>query len=244
MSINDMTSDLKKGIEDWLSGHPSRSKRTLKVRTNIGYQTITDILQGERNASLETVLAIIPSIFSYDEEFQFLKKHVPGFEKHFERLGLKEHNSTNSYGIQQAFKDEQNFVILTLAAARGTTKEEIQTLFDETGIAKLNYLLDSGILRQVNGRIKSVKEHFYHIDAETVLTIMKHFINLFDKEGVGQPGRFCRIRTDNVSDSDKLKIHDTLRECYEKISKIAADSIGNNVIYAGVVMSVLSEEEK
>lgn len=241
MAVNEMTSDLIIAMDKWLKGHKSRTKRSLQVRTKLGYQTITDILQGERNASFETVFAILPTIFGYDEELAFLKKHVPGFEKHFKKLGHHENDTINSYDIQQAFRDEQNFVILTLAAGRGTTTEEIKGLFDEIGLIKLNYLLNSGILRQINGRIKSVKEYFYHIDVETVLTMMKHFTNLFYKEGIGQPGYFCKVRTDNISDGDKNKIHDILRECFERISTIAVNSNGENVFYTGMVMSILSE---
>lgn len=242
MSINEMTSDLKEVMEKWLEGHNKRSRRSIQIRSKVGYQTISDILQGERNASLETVLAILPVVCSHEEELTFLKQHLPGFERHFKNLGPSDSDITNSFEFNQALKDEQNFIIITLALGVGTTEEDVRSMFDEIGVVKLNYLINCGFLCHINGRIKAVKKYFFHNDAETVLTLMNHFIKFFDREGIGKPGRFCRIRTDNISDEGKIQIHDILRECYEKISTIATNCTGNNVFYTGLIMSMIHEE--
>lgn len=77
-----MTKELAESMKAWLDSHPARSRRSLHKKTFLGYQTISDLLSLQRNASLETVFRILPVICTYEEELVFLKKHVPSFNRY------------------------------------------------------------------------------------------------------------------------------------------------------------------
>lgn len=240
--VNVMTNDLAELMKNWLDKVGHRNRESLRRLTGVSYSTLTRIIQKECNASLDVVLAIVTSILDKNDLLEFLKNHLPEIFDVFKGFGSPESDASRE--INEALRSRDGFIILTMAATVGTTREAIQLRLGGLGLDRLDELIDLHIVEEVQGVIRSKQREFLVLNPDTLLAEIKLMAEIFDKDRIGQVGAMAYVETASVDTAALEEIHMIYREAQAKVTRIARQSQGPHVVYAGLILNTLNGETK
>ena len=144
-------------------------------------------------------------------------------------------------------------IMLWASSSAGTTREEIQTEYGNTGIKMLEELLAKNILKEAQGVIrltavdKDTKITFDHNTLKQILinSLKEHY----SVEFLGLTDNWISYQMDSVEDVSKAlkRIHPIMQDTYRKIDAVFSEFKGNNKgnrkIFIGMVADSLHKNK-
>lgn len=123
----------------------------------------------------------------------------------------------------------------------GTTREAIKELLGTFGENKLEILLETDILKEINGKVKTVLEDFGFIDADTILEQIKNGVDLFSKKKLGNYGVLAGLQSEGLSELGLKRIHQVIKKAEMDVANLKKDpeNRGNHAAYIAFLMNTL-----
>ncbi|SMF69002.1 hypothetical protein [Pseudobacteriovorax antillogorgiicola] len=206
--------DVADAISSYVEAHPSRSLRTLSRRSGVSYSTIRRIVQkdvGEPSVE-KTILPILGVFLNLKEIYSILEKNnqpMASFIRPF--VGFEKKPTLDLCDLDQQ-------IILEATGKQGTTRERIETLHGQlTGAGRLEYLLETGLLQEIDGKIKA--KNLYLSNPKVVLSHIEMSARNFDIENIGR-GSFYNHFIGSMSEQDFLKIKQLGKAFVDEIARV------------------------
>lgn len=215
------------------------------MRSGVSYTTVRRAAQGEQSLSLQMTIMIGDLIFDRTKLKEIISTHFPEFSK----------VAFNNYWQQpenEAYYDfvtsKEHFPILMLASNEGgTTREEILLTFGIKAELPTDQLLESGLLKEINGRINLCQNSVGVTSKKIARSNIEIMLDL------------CNPQNESINDASQaftytqgLNVEGVraacaiLREADEKLYKLLSDSKyhGNVLWFSGILSNVLINGEK
>ena len=240
-----MIPDLQKIVRAYLDDGRGRTVQSVAARSGVSASTIRRIAQGEiKETSLANAIAILKVTASPSESFAFLKAHFPETGKYFERVskvaGITEQVGE---GLERALYDGEQFTIISLASTPGgTTTKQVTSVLGSAAEAKLEDLLDLGILTLEGDRFHTAQPEFAPTDNTNLLAQIGHCSRFIRNEHQGQQKQHCAVRTNGVSREGQVKIHAILQKALEDAGEAIAQHPGSVPIFLTALMGTFVTE--
>ncbi len=229
---------IKEVIRCWLDENNRRSLTHIVKKSGLSYSTVRRLAEGEREPQQGTVISALSAIMSLDEVNKILRPYYPNLAK------LAAHDPRSSKKYEFLEKGEGDFEwqgydpwILALASTpQGVSKFILLRKFGEICEPRIESLLNRGVLREINGRIKTSSENILDPSPASVLNRIRVFVENFDTNKVGD-GAFYSYKSFALDEDQIQEILDIKREEERKINEvISRRSAHPNKVY--VISSV------
>ncbi len=237
-----MLADLKALINTWMGERSTRNLSLLSRQSGVPYPTLRRVYQQENSPTLETVLAILNIVAPTEGALEFLGQHFPSVGSWVGKLVHGYDAKISSGDFNEELRDRISFAIITLASAGGTTFEAIDSMFGEYGLNKLRRLLEMEAIHERDGKLRCRYDSFSVIDPRIVLEQIKHTVELFDMNQIGQPAVTAQLHTDGLSDSGVQELSRCMQEFEEQLQRIFHQHRGPQVVMLSYISSFLSKE--
>lgn len=150
-----------------LAAKPHLSTASMARACGMSPTTARSIIQGEvKKTALENIVSLLSTFMSYEEISVLVNKHDKGRTQAGALKVWSDRKATAVESNDFEWEDPDHEIAALASSTFGTTRERISKLFgDERGIERLESLLNAGILREVNGKIRQQDEYVsYSID--------------------------------------------------------------------------------
>lgn len=147
-------------IKAYLTSKPHISVAALARSAGMPASTARSIIQGEvQKTSLVNLVNLLQVFMGYEEINALVSKYDPNSAEaaHISFLTKKKAKFVESQSFEYETPDQN---ILALASSlHGVSRDKIRKEYGEHGLRRLDRLLNSGMLREINNRIKQQAEH-------------------------------------------------------------------------------------
>jgi hypothetical protein len=158
MTLLDEARDL---IKAYLAGKPHLSIVSMAKSCGMAPSTARSIVQGEvKKTSIENIVSLLSTFMSYEEIYALVEK----YEKNKLKSGSlriwfeKGAKAISSEGFD--WEDPDHEIAALASSSFGTSRDRVAKMFGASrGLGRLDAMLNAGILREVNGRIKQQAEY-------------------------------------------------------------------------------------
>lgn len=220
----DLSEDLQKVIDRYLSGHRSRSIATLSRISGVAYSTLRRFAQKEGNPTAEPVFKILDATLSTADKLAFLKVHFPAIAHSIEKYvgGASDTAKANSEEFAIFYRrNPHNFILNLAITASGTTVSTIERLCGERGLTALDELVESEILTRdlASGTVKFNQSSIVITDPDLTLNQLRLALEYFDRSTMGTEAARIGYASQSINLAGLKKVHDivttALRQIYE-----------------------------
>jgi hypothetical protein len=222
---------VKACITSYLLKNSSLTLVNVEEKTSVPHSTLRRIMNSSGNPSAEAVIKIFRSLGFDNELVKYMKDYHPEIAT---IMALKSsHNQEYEYiadDDRQYFLDEQNFLILSLAyTTSGTTEKEVRYELGDRGLAKLNELIEKGlILRSENGKLLGKSTNFKFSLADGRKRV-EYALKYYRPEEAGNINNWLSYQTESLNE-EGLK---ALKSLQQKQFNERKEQIFNNTMYLG-----------
>ncbi|MFW7380842.1 MAG: hypothetical protein ACOH5I_18650 [Oligoflexus sp.] len=236
-------------IAEYVEGKKYQSLMTLSDRSGVPYNTIRRIANGQVDKpTLETVLAVLRVVENRQGVIHSVKQYYPELGELFSATQTaSETQAVTDYLIDSLFQDQVNYRIFSLAGTRaGTNRQDIQRMFGENGITKLNGMLDEEVLcEDGTGTIRTVVREYYSVDIRTILQKIRHCVDIYDTSLVGTDGCFLSTHSESLNIQGLKAVKKAAMDFYFAVAKIKNDErySGSIPFYANVMLGLFDSSK-
>ena len=245
MTDLEFTSQTKRLLSDYMNANSKRTISSTAKKASLSTSSLDRILKGEQIASLETMLAIAQVIDDKDSWFDIIRLRWPQYVTTLTTIFQTTKAEVSQDSVSTLIRDLDNFVIISLAATdEGTTREEISVKLPEVGLAKLEILLNEGVVKEINSRLKA--SPFAITSAETLLIQFANLTRLFDKSQIGEVVTKLALHTEGYSETGLQNLGNLVWKFNEDVANLNSDpkNRGNNVAYIGLIADTIRKGKK
>lgn len=244
--FNDVSDFLQSCVSTIKKTYPRFSNLQLAKRLGIPSSTFDRITKKEvQRPSFNYALKIVQEVCGDERIQDFIKKFYPKMYKDFE--SVYPGNKDVPFVAPEAeiyFQDSSTYEIMILATSEaGLTREKTLIEFGKKGLATLERLIQSGVLKEVDNKI--ALEGKINAKQDTVHKLLQNLIqNNYDIEAFGDHHNWLSLQYESVKyDVVTPKIREICIEANQKIRQVmnAPESKGNDIIWAGIVMDSLAK---
>ena len=241
-----ITQVAKNAILDYQDKHRSAQSSLQVVADKVGasYSTIRNILQDKATISFKMAKNILLRL---NPELTVADLAAVLDPQSSERL--KTHHSHNLHSqlvddkYEAYFQQERYFEILFRAFSdKGVERLQIKELFGQFGIARLEELLEVGLVVENEGVIKGNTENDINLSAQTNQMIAEYALKRYDSFNADKS--WLSIHSQTYSRESYEQIREILRECFKKIAKIQPDEDGDYRAFISQLLIDIDQDNK
>lgn len=240
---------LQTKISEYIKDRKYQSLMTLSDRSGVPYNTVRRIANGKVDKpTLETVLAVLRVVETREGVIKSMKKYYPDlgdFLSQSQNACRTELMTDNL--IDSVTRDPVSYRIFSLAGTKaGTTRTDINRLFGEHGIEKLNEMIENEIIIENDDRrIRTITTEYYSIDPAAILNKMKHCVECFDKSLIGTDAAFLATHTESLNIQGLRALKKAAKEFYFTVAKIKNDERYSGTIpfYSNILIGLLDSSK-
>ncbi len=236
-----MLADLKELIDAWLKDRPTRNLSLLSRQSGVPYPTLRRVYQQENVPTLETVLALLNVVAANEAAMSFLNKHFSDIGAWVGKMVHSYDVSITSGDFNEELRDRISFAIITLASSGGTTIDIVGKKFGEYGLVKLKRLLEIEAVYEKDGILRCRYENFSVLDPRLILEQIKHTVDLFDMNQLGNPAVCAQLHTDGLDLQGVAELHKRIMEFEEDLRQIFNRYRGPHVVMLSYISSFLQK---
>lgn len=243
----ELISFLQGKVDAWLEERSSRSISSLSRMTGIPHSTLRRILQGETSYSFDQVLAVLERTCEPSEITESIKKFFPSvlslLGRAYEKKNIDSNFSNIDSDAKQFFKDPDTFPLMALASrVNGVSKEYVQRMYGENGLAKLNFLAENEIISEISDGNYRFENDWVSSDSTVLLSMAANAAKLFQGSEFNKHFVFSWI--ENVSKDAAGEIQDIVNDAESKIYQIvnSEQNKGDIPISCNVVLGRLDHD--
>lgn len=185
----DLGRAIKTVIDDYISGHRTRSLATLARQSGVSYSTLRRMAQKEGTPTAEPVLKIIDVALDGKSRGDFLARFFPEISRSVGLLGVEgATNGESNSLLKPYYSREPHGLILLLAQNQcGTNIETVSRLCGEPGLQAVSELINEGLIAVEEGtdNLSLLSGSSIHLDASMILNCMRTAISRFDHSLLG-----------------------------------------------------------
>ena len=124
----------------------------------------------------------------------------------------------------------------------GCTEAQVTSVLGHGAKAKLEDLLDAGVLVSENGRYHTRQRDFAPLSNTSVLAQIAHCARFIRDEHIGQHKQHCAIRTNGVSREGQIKVHAIIQKALEEAGEVILGNPGPLPIFVTATMGTFATE--
>ena len=163
-------------LAEWLARRPQLTLNALSRITGVPYPTLTRVKSLEGGVSEKTVIALIPHLFSPEEQ-----------PKIYALIGVKSGPSANRKVIGEFEKpriqDKTDFAIIAMLARKsGVSSAAVQSAFGAAGRSRLEYFYDQGMAKKIGDAFFVDEEHIFFAEKSDAFKQIGHALELMDSQ--------------------------------------------------------------
>lgn len=244
--FDDVSEFLQSCVSTIKKAYPRFSNLQLSKRLGIPSSTFDRISKREvQRPSFNYALKIVQEVCGEERVQDFIKKFYPDMYKDFE--SVYPGNKDVPFIAPEAeiyFQDSSTYEIMILATSEaGLTREKTLVEFGKKGLATLERLIQSGVLKEVDNKI--ALEGKINAKQDTVHKLLQNLIqNNYDIEAFGNHRNWLSLQYESVrSDLVLPKVREICIEANQKIRQVMNDPDlkGDDIVWAGIVMDGLAK---
>jgi transcriptional regulator with XRE-family HTH domain len=230
--------ELREKIEGYLQGGKHRTLTELAGKSGVSYSTLRRIAQGEcKSVELSSAVGLLRVVASWEETLHFLDKYFPESGKHFRATTAPYTSDFATEELERSLLSFEKFVAISMASTpRGTTEAEVVAAVGHHAKARLEELLDRGVLEVRNGRLFTREKGFASIDLEKVVVQLSHCLRLIRPENTGKRKQIAALHSNGVSRAGQLAVHELFASTLAKADEIVTANPGGTPIFFGVAL--------
>jgi len=236
-------------ITEYVEGKKYQSLMTLSDRSGVPYNTIRRIANGQVDRpTLETVLAVLRVVENRQGVINSVKQYYPELG---ELLSATQEASqtqvVTDHLIDSLLHDSINYRIFSLAGTRaGTNRADIQRMFGEDGVGKLDHMIDDEFLcEDGTGKIRTLAREYYSVDIKAILQKIRHCVDIYDTSLVGTDGCFLSTHSESLNLPGLKAVKKAAMDFYFAVAKIKNDErySGSIPFYANVMLGLFDSSK-
>lgn len=227
--------EIRKKIDDWLSGEPSRSVSELARAARVPYSTLRRILQDEVTPNYSTLANILEVAASGCKLGPILTKQYPEMSNVFSLF-----TSGCASGIQMTSLDQDDLYLLAyLTCDRSVPVEEVKTEFGNRGLRSLKVLRSRKLVEisenddMINALIPDFS--FHHVD--DILKVLKAHVEFTNSDNLTSSNGVAGVLWGSMSLDGYKKAINILENAAVAIGEIRKNSPGNVPVHFGYIMN-------
>ncbi len=228
--------------------HPKYSSSQLAKLVGISQSTFNRIENGQTNPNLLNIsklLGYLKSTHKISDASKFLPESLT--------LKIKEnlsHNFENpiiggdfaSYFSKSSYR---NIMLLALTKS-GTTRDEIQLEYGNSGLKLLNELIEKKLLNETRGIIRGFEETVSFNQEILKQTLISCVTEKYNAEEFGQGVNWLSFQSESINKNKAMElIRSKLQKAYKEIDEEILNSpeyAGNDKVFIGMVADSLLKE--
>ncbi|HET9241390.1 MAG TPA: hypothetical protein VFO10_29255 [Oligoflexus sp.] len=228
-------------IRKHLSENPNLSTASLARDSKLPFSTVRSITQGEvKKTSVENITALLQVFMEFKDILNLINKHKEE-EKFWAGIVeiCSERNSKSANLGAFDWQDPDQEIVALASSSNGISRERILTLYgSEHGGRRLQALLDAGILKEINNRIKQSEEYVcYSVEDSKEKAALQSA--RWHREHMDEGGFLYHI-TQNYSEADHERAKEITRKYILDITNLEKNSRGGEkVLMLSIVANLL-----
>jgi hypothetical protein len=242
MTLLDEAKDL---IKAYLAAKPHLSIVSMAKSCGMAPSTARSIVQGEvKKTSIENIVALLSTFMGYEEIYALVEKNE---QNKFKADALKIWFQKGAKAIDTdgfEWEDPDHEIAALASSSFGTSRERIAKLFgEERGSERLSVMLNAGILREVNGRIKQKAEYVSYPlkDSQRKAALQS---DRWKPEDIDKGGFICHL-TQNYTEQGHKEALLIIGEAIERLAALEEKySGGDKVLMLSMVGNLLNGSDK
>jgi len=227
-------------IEGWMSESPRRNLSMLAKKSGVSYTTLRRLIADEQKPSISTELDILNVVTDTKSRADYLQNTHPDFAKLEVNLAanacLDEEKSDLSDWVENPMACN---IAIFCSSQLGSTKDEIEKEFGNSGIRVLNLLLDSGAVYESEGRLKYAD--YFIKSPSIVLKGIQNSIKLIEDQESLEAWNWLHT---GVSQDGLKEMKEATKSYLETLTKIRCEFSGNIRVTQGLFLGLAKSEDK
>lgn len=226
-------------IQTWLDNRKNASLGLLAKRADIPYPTLRRVFQGERRPSYATAVKIAFETMQVEDAICILEKEY-GQPSVILRALSKGQTPMALADDSRSIDRLDDFIIVSLCLAKnGCTRAAIFNRFGNSGLDRLNKLLDRGLLAEGGGRLFLKDDQRTPSLSKDTAKLAKLSLDLLNEDSIGLPGVLGYFGVGGLSREGITRIENILNEARQAIAAVFTDgSLSGDSVLAVTVSSV------
>lgn len=215
-------------VESWLQRQDDTTNlQGLARKAGISYSALRRSVQGEVTPSLETMLAVLPLVASFEDMLRCIGELYPN---QVQGLAMVlDHNK--EIDRRELLHDRESFIILHLATiGKGVAVTWLEETYGRPIRNKIPPLIEAGLIREDNGILYG--EPFSYNHNASVLRAIAHTCRLKEFD---EPLVTSRFMIEGVSKAGAKEIQRIILEAARKLSETVENHPGNLPMFAGLM---------
>lgn len=227
-------------IDTWCEADPeNQTPAVLAERSGVDYGLVLRTASREASPSLHICLKLLNVLTDRQTAAEFIERHFPDGISH---SGAGCHGTLNQE-IAGFLQDRIGFRILNRASALagdGITREEISSRFGQDGLELTERMLNLGILRGINGRLRC--DSIDVNDADLVLDIIRRQAGRLNPARFGNGTSVAGYRTAFWSEQGLRLATGEVKKLFKSLTRLQEDP-QNRGERMGTLGAFLSHDE-
>jgi hypothetical protein len=229
-------------IKRYLTENPHLSTAALARSAGMPFSTARSIIQGEvQKTSLEKITSLLLVFMPFKDVMSLVDKHTE--EKFWlvvKNNWSKDETKTVITSDEFEWESPDHFILAMAALPSGVTPEKLQATFGDYIVPRrVELLLDAGLVRLVNGKLKQSEEYLYYPKISDSKAKALMHLNSWTTDEIAQGGFLYHI-TMALSEIGKEKHRDLTRRYLDDSLKLAKEHPGDqNALLLSIVGSFL-----
>lgn len=214
---------LKQIIDDYFVKYPYTSVNGLAKKSKVGASTLRRIIGGniKGDPAPHTVLNIASAITKEKKLVNLIEMFDgPIGEMLRENFGPyldKQAEHVYSHDLNQALKDRISYFIYKLSSNRtGVSQWEVAELFGETGIRKMEKMIEFDLLKQEGDKYHA-KEKNFSLDLEIARDHLPELVSFYKPENLAEGKNLFYSLSESINEDGIKKIKEIQKEAVLKI---------------------------
>lgn len=222
----------------------SLSMAALARSSGVPATTARSIIQGEvSKASLENITALLRSFMSAREVLAVVEKHESeGFHSDMSAIYAQK-DAVFLQSSQHSWITPDHEIAALASNHGGISRSAIKRIYGEKGIVRLEALLESEVLREINGRVKQAGEFVEYSQSDSIRKARLQTESFKESDFV--QGAFLYHLTLNCSHEGLDKARELARSFLFELNQLEGKYPGtDSVMMLSLAANVLSSEEE
>lgn len=222
----DLISQLTELINTYLGKYPQVSLNALATRSNIPVSTLRRISLGQQKSEIapHTVLNLTSYLLKEKNLSSLMGKVDPVIkeylERHFGQFIFGAEKRVYDVDLNSYLKDQHRYFIYKLAANhRGTNLMEVMELFGRQGEAKVEEMIEFGLLIE-DGETLHAKDKDFSLDLEVASAHLPELVRFYKPETLGLGLNLFYSMSEAMTKEAITEIKNIQREAANKIAAI------------------------
>lgn len=239
---NHFTEITRRVIEQYQEDHPA-AKNSLQViadRSQASYTTIHNVMIKNKPISMKMAKNIIsnlsPNLTLGDISKLLDASSLESFSRDITNNCFDSKIIPDD--LEDFFKEESLFELLILAFSdTGLSREEVVLEFGQSGVRKIQRMLDAGLVKEIEGVYFGItEENSLFLSRDTVRKMAQFSLNNLDAEKEGQ---WLSFQSNSYTKEQGEKIKEIFKDTFKAISKIPTSKDGDFVLSSSLLLQII-----